>query len=232
MADVLEVCEKDNLKQAMIIDQNLYESDSEFEEDFALMTGVKKKDKLHKNENYSYNDEDIVTDENTEQNTDLENEDSVNSDEPDSVSDLELSDSDSESCTKTIEMRGVKRQTPVDDSKANKKRKTLKKNKNLLQEFVEESIEENKVKLKNEHGKTSNKNKNKKKHKENLIFDKFSDESEDECGSNNDFSIEEDENTNEDSVEEEQKQDGEYWEDIYGRTRDRQGNVVQVNAYS
>ena len=101
----------------MFIDQTLHESGSEFEEDFIQMTGIKKKDKNQKKEN-------DTEDSSEEQNNDSESEISVNYDVH-NKGEISVSSSDVSNCendTTDKQMRGVKRQTNVDECKINKKR--------------------------------------------------------------------------------------------------------------
>ncbi|KAJ9584417.1 hypothetical protein L9F63_021237 [Diploptera punctata] len=204
---VLEVCEQDNLKQTMHIDQTLNESGSEFEDDFALMIGSE------------------------EMNTDSESQVSVNSEEANecdfAISDSEVYDSNQDNDTVSKETRGIKRKVTIDETEANKKK--LKK-KSLLQNFVEENIGAVKIKhieqekyngTVNEHqAEDYKKIKKEKTHKK---------ENYDESDADND-EFESDE-LEENTDEEEDKQDDEYWEDIYGRTRDKQGHIIQLGSF-
>ncbi|PSN29484.1 hypothetical protein C0J52_23722 [Blattella germanica] len=250
-SDGLDFCEKDNLKQAMLIDQNLQDSDSEFEEDFSLMTGAqketgrKKQKKNDKRDNASSEEEE--EEEEKEENLfeeetdidDLSDEDIIDELNSSEIEEKEVEHDDNKDCEKQLKKEKLVA-NKVSNSAENSNKKKQKQNKKLLPEFeVEDITKQNcNAKVSNEQNDESRtggpvnrkrKNKSKKNSKENEkrknncnIEDIVH---EDELESDSEEDMQESEN-----VEEESEEKDEYWEDIYGRTRDQKGNVVQLQS--
>ncbi|XP_067011614.2 nucleolar MIF4G domain-containing protein 1 [Anabrus simplex] len=299
---LLEICDEDKIKQAMLLEQTLHESGSEFEEDFAMVTGRGKKPKVTKrgkgDDNGDENDDSVIGgDSDSEISTngddnsvigDGSHSDVINSDgeeqeddDNDSISGNELSDENdgSEDDYETDEVDGgammehhskspqqrtnnVASSQNKSNSKVGKTDKTndtvrkkrkredscgsdvseqnsplvvrkpkseCKKDRSSEKEVSSVSNAENLhsegglyVKLRHEMGKSKHKKMKGSEPEQSAVSYNSDDDDIDDCG---DDSVE-----GEEGASDKGSENNEFWEDIYGRTRDKKGNVVQVSA--
>ncbi|KAK9505232.1 hypothetical protein O3M35_009328 [Rhynocoris fuscipes] len=206
---ILDVCDSDNIQAAVTAEMNLKDSDSEYEEDLALITG--KKDK----ENVSYGKKESDEDSYSEDDIDEDEDDFLDGEgeEEEEEEDLEagnMSDDDIyETSLKKIKdnkFDSAKNKNPIETNAQNRPniKSILKSNSKVIEnrEDNDNDLERNKRKSSENENITNSK-------KVRIQVD---------SNSESEFS----------DVEENEKEDSEeFWEDIYGRTRDKAGNVVQ-----
>lgn len=270
MSDLLEVCDSEKLQGVAKTEMNLQESGSEFEDDFAIITGRKKvktkqisrekqqnsssesedaeddyndheendvkkillKGKSFENKNKSSRNKASVTVKNEIKDDEYDSDDFVDSEED--MDDFSDEESISDETNKTILQNNEAKNTLTKD----KQKKIVGEKVIFAKETVPHSMEKPKIEntssdleSESEYYESDEKQEkiialNKKNRKRNISFEYNEiDQSKKRKTEDSDGSDDDSDKSREDSVEE---NGDELWEDIYGRTRDKKGNVVQV----
>ncbi|XP_026285049.1 nucleolar MIF4G domain-containing protein 1 [Frankliniella occidentalis] len=263
---LLEVCDPDKMKETVKVDQALQDSGSEFEEDFAVVTGKEKKkdQKLKKKPqaDKAFGDESMSEDENGDSGSDLDSgsdfglgvDDSSDEEMNDDMSegedtsgDEEMSDGLDESNEESMEEDEGKEEFSSDTKQQSYKfvdKKTSSSSKRVKFNLSVDEQEEKRSSLKGILKNTQ------KQSKVPLCGKERNNTDSDETGDEDDHSDDQEEleSTDDDDDEEMMEKDEEIgvhnqndnplnsdrltrkpdgsWQDIYGRTRDKAGNVI------
>lgn len=187
---LLEVCDSENLRDAVTSEQNVYDSYSDIDDDFTALFGKADTDQLNnKHDDMSDKDSDLLDSETYSRASDEESE----------VQDIKQSNMHRDSNTSSNVATSFSKGWSVTDLQANENSETKKRNKKRkLMDEDEDVVTVNKKKL------NSNKY---------IPGDKEVSGSEE--------TLSDEDGAGDAGVEE-------FWEDIYGRTRDKAGNIVKV----
>lgn len=249
---ILDVCDSENIQAAVNIEKNLQDSDSEYEKDLAYIIG-KENEKKTKSKTFNTQDKNLQQtlpnyfSDNSEESEEEGEEQLLSNSEEENISAEEMSESDFQENsdvyqdgtdednenTKNVDTSIVKNSNKVLKNNNNNKKKSLlmenSKNVSSISKHISNKSKNGKnVSLALEESNENPMNKESKNPKrkrkvsisENMIEEKkIRNESDSEYGSN--ASELEEEN------EEEEEEQEEFWEDIYGRTRDKLGNIIE-----
>ncbi|CAH2243284.1 jg17387 [Pararge aegeria aegeria] len=247
---LLEICDRATSEQIVAAEKHLadVEHDSDFEEDLAVVTGKElptknKKDKKLKHKDISENDSEDSIDSDGDE-IDFDEDDNAYSDSGESHPDNDESeisdDDDNESENSELDDNKVENKTNKKSITNNKKIKDVINNFNqseLSDNSIDKSENSNldfneEVHTKKPNNKQSSKEKTSKAQskfvKERIISEDdiskvFSDDEVSNLSGDEDFS----EDGNNESSELIEKEKPDVWEDIYGRKRDKEGNIIK-----
>ncbi|XP_045774957.1 nucleolar MIF4G domain-containing protein 1 isoform X3 [Maniola jurtina] len=244
---LLEICDRTTSEQIVAAEKHLaeVEHDSDFEEDLAVVTGkeIPKKSKKDKEKKEKDKSEDKIDSDADEMDLDDDSDQPVSGESEISEDDCESNDSELDDYEESVKKSNKK---SLSSNKESSKEKHISEDDNVSEselndssdheseksESDEESVKKSTKTCRNKQSSKEEKSKTKSKQtRERIVSEKdlskvFSDDEVSELSGNEDLSGDENGGVQNTSAKEEvEKPD--VWEDIYGRKRDKEGNIIK-----